>query len=298
MSEQPSESVIRKIQKLLAHSKGKGTTEEEASTAMDMATELLAKYNLDMAIIDKAVVEGGTVTAPEKREKTKIDRSAMYKWQQELCRRIASANFCWYWAQEVLEPKGKPDQYGYQPKRKVKRHVILGREANVVAVQMMYEYLVETLEDILPYPHVERLSRSAVSWREGAAERLAERVEAKAYAMRNPDTNATAAVKETGVMLRSVVQSEYAANYDSLYGVDAYAKAIARQEAYKLEQANKPKVELTAAELAKQEKANQKYWKQQERQRQQELDRRDHDAYRAGRVVGGEISLQDRLEGK
>lgn len=297
MSEQPSNDIIRKIQKLLALGK-RGGTEAEASAAMDLAQELLAKYNLDMAIIDKAVVEGGTVAAPEKREKTKIDRSAMYKWQQSLCRRIAESNYCWYWVQEVREPKGKPDKYGYQDTRKVKRHVILGREANVVAVQMMYEYLAETLEDILPYPHVERLSRSALSWREGAAERLAERIEAKAYAMRNPAKDTTAEVKETGLMLRSVAQSEYVANYDAQYGEGAHARAIARHEAYKVAEASKPKVELTAAEKAKQERANQKYWKQQERQHQQELDRRDHTAYRAGRVAGNEISLQDRLEGK
>lgn len=296
MAEQPNDSVIRKIQKLLALGK-RGGTEAEASTAMDMAQELLAKYNLDMAIIDKAVVEGGTVAAPEKREKTKIDRSAMYKWQQSLCRRIAEANYCWYWVQEVREPVGKPKD-GYQKFRMVKRHLILGREANVAAVTFMYEYLVETLEDILPYPHVERLSRSAISWREGAAERLAERIEAKAYAMRNPDKEASTTVKETGLMLRSVVQSEYAANYDSLYGVNAYANAVARQEVRKAEEAAKPKVEPTAAQIAAAEKANQKYWKQRERQRQQELERRDHTAYRAGRVVGNEISLQDRLEGK
>lgn len=295
MSEQPNESVIRKIQKLLALGK-RGGTEAEASAATDMAMELLAKYNLDMAIIDKAVVEGGTVVAPEKREKSKIDRSAMYKWQQSLCRRIAESNYCWYWAQDIREPKGKPKN-GWQDYRTVKRHVILGREANVTAVTFMYEYLVETLESLLPYPHVERLSRSAISWREGAAERLAERIEAKAYAMRNPKVDATDTVKETGMMLRSVAQTEYAANYDAQYGVDAYAKAIARHEAYKVAEAAKPKVELTEAEKAKQEKANQKYWKQQERQRQQELDRRDHTAYRAGRVVGNEISLQDRLKG-
>ena len=177
----------------------------------------------------------------------------------------------------------------------MKRHVILGREANVVAVQMMFNYLVETLEDILPFAQTSRLSRSAISWREGAAERLGERIQKKAYEMQHPKQEATASTQKMGVMLRSVVQSEYEANYDALYGAGSYAAAQARYEAEKASRVNTPKKEETAAEKAKREKDSERFWEKMRRERQRENERRDHSAFNAGREVGDKISLQDRL---
>ena len=287
-----NDNIVRKIQKLLALGK-RGGTEAEASAAMDMVQELLVKYNLDLAVVEAAAVEGGTVQAKEKREQTKLDRSAMYKWTQQLCRQIAEANFCFYWTQEVTERYGKADEYGFQKRRQVKRHVILGREANVVAVKMMYEYLADTLEALMPYPQTERLSRSAISWREGAAERLAERIRAKADQMRNPEKHGKTETKSTGLVLRTLAQAEYRSNYDACCGEGAYDKAMMRREEAKQEE--KP---LTAAEKAKQEKQNKKWWERYQREQQAAYDRRDHAAYRAGRVVGDAISLQDRLESK
>ena len=47
---------------------------------MEKAQELLAKYNLDLAIVEDSPVAGGTVTIKEKRERTKLDRTALYQW--------------------------------------------------------------------------------------------------------------------------------------------------------------------------------------------------------------------------
>ena len=198
----PNETIIRKIQKLLALGK-RGGTEAEASAAMDMAQDLLAKYNLDLALVENTAVEGGTVVVEEKREKTKVDRSAMYGWQRDLMKRIAESNFCWYWTMDCREPKGKPDASGYQEYKSVKRHVILGRETNVAAVRFMYEYLAETLEALMPFPSKDRLSRSAISWREGASERLAERIEAKAREMKRSEeeTKTSTGTQKMGLVL-------------------------------------------------------------------------------------------------
>ena len=143
MAEKVNDSIIRRIQKLLALGKGRGATEGEASNAMDMAMDLLAKYNLDMAVIQETAVAGGTVVAKEKREKSKINKSAMYGWQKDLCRVIAECNYCWHWVQEVKESYNTRQGEAF---RYVKRHVILGSEVNAVAVTILYEYLVETLE--------------------------------------------------------------------------------------------------------------------------------------------------------
>lgn len=283
-----NDNIIRKIQKLLALGQ-RGGTEAEASAAMAMAQELLAKYNLDMAVIQNAAVEGGTVVAKEKRERTKINKSAMYKWQQELCRVIADCNFCYYWPQEFMEPY----QSKHGPKyRNVKRHMIVGKEVNVVAVTIMYEYLAEIMEELLPYPNAERLSRSAMSWREGCAERLMYRIRVKFREMQDASDAAMKQSGKMGLVLRSVYLQEYEANYDALCGEGSYAQAVKQyQEAKKA-----PKKELTAAEKAKQEKADARNQKKAQREFDRRMAARDRDAYYAGCEAGNSISLHDRLK--
>jgi hypothetical protein len=274
---------------------------------MSKAQELLAKYNLDMAVIEATAVEGGTVAVKEKRERTKIDRSAMYKWQRDLCRAISESNFCWYWTVDDLEDEERVSN-GRSYRHRVKRHVILGKESNVIAVTYMYGWLADTIESLLPYKGAQRNSKSAVSWKEGCAERLAERIKAKAYRMQHPEEQEAQAAQSTGLMLRSLVQNEWAANYDSCCGEGAYALMIERDRQNKEEaEAAKaaPKVELTEEEKAeqekerkKQDKQNKKWWERFHQQQERELARKDMDAYNAGKRVGETISLADKLETK
>lgn len=291
----PSESIIRKIQHLLNLS-SKASNEHEAALAMSKAQELLAKYNLDMAVVEATAVEGGTVAQKEKREQTKIDRSAMYKWQRDLCRAIAESNFCWYWTVEGLEDHERVSN-GRSYRHKVKRHVVLGKESNVLAVTYMYGWLADTIESILPYSGKDRNGKSAVSWREGCADRLAQRIRNKAYRMQNPEEQ-TQEAKSTGLMLRSVVQSEYAANYDAICGEgswDRYQKARAEEEAKRKAE---PEPEKTEAQKEKERKEQEKWWKRYQKQQQREHDKRDHEAYAAGKAAGNNISLADKLEAK
>ena len=286
MSEQPNDAVIRRIQKLLALGNGKGATEAEASNAMDMAQELLAKYNLDMAVIQEMAVAGGTVVVKEKREKTKINKSAMYKWQQDLCRAIADCNFCYYWAQDFKEAYVSK---GVQKTRVIKRHMVVGREVNVIAVTRMYEYLAEILENLLPYPNTERLSRSAISWREGCADRLIFRIQKRFRDLH--DASEVNKATTGGLVLRSVYLKEYEANYDAICGEGSYASTVKRYE----ESKNTPVKELSEAEKAKQEKEDARWRKKAQKERQDAFDKRDHSAYAAGREVGNNISLNDRI---
>jgi len=63
------------------------------------------------------------------------------------------------------------------------KHLYIGRKGNVITAQMMFRYLTQTIEDmVLPALGIDnskRLSRSAMSWKEGCADRLCERLAAK-----------------------------------------------------------------------------------------------------------------------
>lgn len=175
----PSEMdrVIAKIQKLLLKTKdGSGTSEAEAESAMRVAQDLMSKYNLDMAVIEAAA---GPAGPRAERVKEEMPGSARFKWQRQLAKYVAEANFCYHLLKcesRVVDSRGT--HYGrlhhsYQ-------HVFVGRKANVITAQLLYRYLTETIEGNVPLDDPsKRFSRSAISWREGCADRLCERLAAR-----------------------------------------------------------------------------------------------------------------------
>lgn len=210
-------SIIARIQKLL--SLANSPNEAEAALAMARAQELLAKHNLDFALVQDTYVAGGTKDAPEeKREKTKVtNRSAKYHWQRELWATLCESNFCWHWIVDIFAVNCT---HGHQSRVRVKRHMILGRESNVIAVRLMGEYLEDTMERMLPYANSERHSRSAISWKRGVAHRLIERLIAEAERRKKEsDKNAAGT---TAVALRSVYDREHEMNHDAIYGKGHY----------------------------------------------------------------------------
>lgn len=294
MSEaQPSQDIIRKIQALLNLGK-RATNENEAALAMSRAQELLAKYNLDMAVIEATAADGGAAQPKEKREQTKIDHSAMYKWQRNLCRAMAEASFCFYWTLEDLEAEERVSN-GRSYRHKVKRHVILGKESNVLAVKFMYGWLVDAIESLSPYQGPQRNSRSGISWKEGCAARLIERIRDKAYRMRQDETKVEGQAKSTGFMLRTFEQSEYELNYDAVCGAGAYAKAKQRQAEDEARRAQEPTKEKSPEEIEKQKKESERWWNKYNKQKEREASRRDPEAYRLGQQAGNDISLEDKL---
>jgi len=71
----------------------------------------------------------------------------MYRWQRDLWEAIAEANFCWHWVVEKRVPhRRKKDKLVT-----AKRHMLLGRESNVLAVRLMGEYLCGTLRYAITY---------------------------------------------------------------------------------------------------------------------------------------------------
>src|ERR1035437_5475168 len=216
MENVPSESVIRKIQNLLELAKHQSANENEAATAMVLAQQLLARYNLELQTVMGTKVANGASTVEEKRAKNETKYRAAYAWQRSLWRVLADTNFCVQWITVGEDHYAPSKNYPYGRTIKGDRIVLLGKENNVKTVQMMGEYLIDTINRLLPYPSSEHMSRSAHSWREGCVDRLAERMEAKFEAMKQEDSAHDSAgytaAPGTALVVRSIYEAEQVAN--------------------------------------------------------------------------------------
>ncbi len=212
------DKVIARIQKILSRaSTTSGTTEAEADTALKMAQELAMKHNLDLAAIEASGAASNS-NAPAERVKDELKGRAMYKWQRQLAKFVAEANFCYHVIQERSEwiksyyklHTETVKDYGLDVKdftstitqdeywdltdsrhrncyqqvdgryKKSHKHIFVGRKGNVITAQLMFQYLTQTIEDNVPVANnAQRLSRSAVSWKEGCSDRLCERLSAR-----------------------------------------------------------------------------------------------------------------------
>lgn len=162
-----SNKLIDRLKKLLALAKDTRGNENEAAAAMEKVQALLAEYNLTMADLES---QGGKDESG-RRSQDKYEKSAMYEYQRGLMKAVAEAHYCLYWTGARIDYRGK---------RPVKRfyHVLVGREANVISARLMFEYLNTTIEKLSTERYTSRgnLSRSAISWKEGCASRLEERL--------------------------------------------------------------------------------------------------------------------------
>lgn len=317
MPEQPNEDIVRKIQKMLSLATGGNNSEQEAAAAMAMAQKMLARYNLDYHTVQAAQVAGGTNVVEEKREKNQMEYGAMYQWQRDLWACIAEVNFCWHWVGSVYGPS----RHKASLMVRSKKHMVLGRQTNVLSVRLMGEYLCDTLERVLPYPNRERLSRSALSWRSGAADRLMERLREQ---YRQSQNQPAADGPTTALTLVDVAKREEAANYDARWGVGSWAAKLADDAEW---EAGK---EERAAEAAKRRADEEREWleylqketpdqkkqrerleekeyikaaRQRGRERQRwaneqyrEARKTDHSAYAAGVRTAENISLNRQVE--
>lgn len=225
------ENIARRIQKLLALA-GNNTNENEATAAAEKAMALAAEHGLELAQLE--VKAETNVTPGGKREKRSHDRAAMYKYQQTLMRAVAETHFCVYMINEVTAMScGKM--------RKVKRHVLLGRDVNVQLVTMLYDYLADTMDRLLPWQGMEKRGKQALLWLEGCADRLAFRLNAKRREMerdskrRAQEAAARAkhpgsAPSENALVLSDVYSSEDDYNIDFQYGYEPGTTARRRAQ--------------------------------------------------------------------
>jgi hypothetical protein len=324
------ESIIRRIQKLFNMANNAAGNEEQASSALAKAHELLMAHNLSLAVVQDTVVKGGvqngTAVTEEVRKPVTIKRSAMYKWQRRMWGTLAHVNHCFHWVHDVKDGNHKSRwDDGYKTARWVKRHVILGRESNVIVVNLMGEYLCDTIERLCPYAPVDRLSRAAVSWREGVADRLTERLvdqQEQEEADNRPPCPESPGLKKKwmaqyatmALALKDVRKTEYEANYDAVRGEGAYKKS---QEARKVSAVEAERIQQERIEFLQNESPSDKRkreaeeerrrirsnveaersYRRQERERLDDAARTDWRAYDKGKKVGDGISLTTQVGG-
>ena len=292
-----NETIIRKIQKLLELGARVKGNEEEAARAMELAQNLMAKHNLDVAVVRETAVAGGTVPMEAEREKKRINRSAQYDWQKSLWKTIADCNFCWHYVTTFDEQDGQ-NRSGYPKYKRVKRHVIIGTVENVTMVHMMGDYLCDTIERLLPYTdNRERLSRDAISWRAGCAKRLEHRIlkqrveRQEMHSDNSPGTGLAIRVKD-------IETSEYKANYDFMYGKGAY-KRMFEDKKEPIEEVVVEVVAETPTEQrkrqAREERDRERWYNQQQRQRERDARKYNNAVFSEGYREGGNISLDNQV---
>lgn len=221
---QPDEKLIRKIEALL---NVKGCTEAEAESRLAKAQELLEKYNLDMASI------GGTPTQNKRNDKK--TKGGLYSWQRNLWKAVAELNFCHY-----LSIKGLQRGSTYE-------HRLIGSHGNVIATEVMANYLQETIEKLAQtwakesgYKSV--FVRDAIAYREGMTNRVAYKLRARRDKVLEEERKATEERKQreaasgqassaTALTLVEYISSEQDFNNDYLNNWELGTTARNRHEA-------------------------------------------------------------------
>lgn len=300
------ETLIRRIQKLLALTES--PNENEAQAAAAKVQTLLATYGLEMAEVNAHKTKAGTL-APEgfePRKRDSLQSSAMYSYQQQLMRSIAANNFCYY----MLTERSKEDPRAKGGYRMVKTHTLIGSHLNVTVATMLYEYLIQTMDRLLPWQGMEKRGKEALLWLAGCSDRLQDRL----YHLRvqqEREQAEQAAQRSDGkslVTLREVRSTENDLNRDFLYGQKpgTHAANRAKWEAQKAEfaqsvatQAEEVKAETAAQKRKREERQarqEQRWREQSEKRWEKDYSKRSSAAYRAGSQAGEDIGLDRQID--
>lgn len=303
---------IEQVEKLLRLA-GKNQNENEAAAATAKAQELLAKYNLDMSI-----VEQNSGASSGKREDTKFE-GGLYHYQRDVWEAVAELNFCMYWNQyKWNKDKPKSRRYpmggGY-----VFQHRVVGRTVNVVATRGMADYLLGAIERLtrerFPEPS-QFFTRRANSFREGLAETVIGKIYERRQHLLKEDLKKERDAKRaaeklqregvstaTGLTLSTLRKSEEDANTDFLYGEGTSAKWAA-EEAKRAAAKEKRDREYTAWAKAHPEEAAAKEAERRKERRRggwgrasyRDSKERDYGAYYEGQDKGKAISIDPQTE--
>ncbi len=347
-------SVIGKVEKLLRLA-GKNPNEAEAAAASAKAMELLEAYSLDMSTVEKNSGDAGKRTEEKliggfyEFERDLWARIAelnfCWYWSQHtrvwVTKRDEKAYDLLAAAHGVRED-GKPkyptwEMQALSKKKKLKnQHRLVGRVVNVKSTIAMAGYILGAVERLTRERLAVRVhwdptsqfktqaqamnaqlwSRWAVSYREGIAQRVAE----KLYDRRQSILAEEKARKEeahrrmseaaggTALTLADVREAEEQGNYDFLYGEGAWARQQAEIRRSRAERAQKQAVaeaEYTAWAAAHPEEARKEEAKREKEARKRSArsyrpkaeKARDWGAYRAGYEAGDKIGLDVQAEG-
>lgn len=262
------DKLLARIQKLLALANHPGTGEAEAANAAARIQDILAEHNLSMAEV-ASHAERGRASGPavdEARAKTQHDKAAMYRYQRHLMQALAKNNFCMHFLEKTWkrDARGRRmhffEGYGYVNARYIDCHYLLGRQVNVVTTQITYDYLVETMDRLLPYQGMDKRGKDALLWLDGCTTRLIERLDEQ-RTKREEESREKAAQEATRqkhpayagngtalVVLSDVYGSEADLNHDALYGLEPGTTARRKREQAELNQLRHDRMEARAAE--------------------------------------------------
>lgn len=210
--------VLARLKKMLHLANHGSATEGEANNAAEIAQKIMLEHNISMAMVDSHS------DAPEgsARKKSVDEGNAKYAYQRELMAACAEVNFVY---QET--------NWNYRGTyKRATGYTLIGREANVVAAKLLFEYLFKTIERLgIDYVGNATLVSGIAgsSFMEGCSNRLSERLrerhrqqmaeqaraarEANAAA-RHPASSGTALV----VVMDDYAQSEEDRNNDMRLG--------------------------------------------------------------------------------
>lgn len=310
------DKVIEQIQKLL-NLAARNPNEFEAASAASKAQELLTRYNLDTAAVEKA--SGGS----GKREQLEVE-GGFYRYQRELWKAIAALNFCWHWTQDKYVKFEKPRmtaRAGYRTGKTYKRHVLIGRTVNVRTTIGMAQYLESVIERLtrerIQADERHRLGNWAVSYRKGIADRIMEKVEDRRTQMEADEAARLRAAQHeaersgtstaTALTIADVKTSEYIGNYDFQHGEGSWVKKKMQEaEAQKRRQEAEESYTRWAAanpveakaKADKEEEESRKYWSKRSRWRgdSTERDNRDMSAYYSGYDAAKNVSIDPQMD--
>lgn len=302
---------IEQVEKLLRLA-GKNQNENEAAAATAKAQELLAKYNLDMSI-----VEQNSGTSSGKREDTKFE-GGLYHYQRDVWEAVAELNFCMYWNMYAYDKakteKRRRPSYTFQ-------HRVVGRTVNVVATRGMADYLLGAIERLtrerFPEPS-QFFTRRANSFREGLAETVIGKIYDRRRHLLKADLKAERDAKRaaeklqregvstaTTLTLSTLRKSEEDANTDFLYGEGTSAR-WAQEEAERAEAKRIRDEQYTAWARANPEEARKEEEERRKARRAGGYGRasyrdtkgRDYGAYYEGQDKGKAISIDPQAESR
>lgn len=300
---------IEKVKKLMALAAG-NANENEAAAATERANFILAQMNLSM---EELKASSGQDTGGRKKDRLV---GGFYQHERDMWKAIAELNFCFYATVKVHydEETAKRERRKY-----AHHHQLIGRSVNILATQLMADYLLQTLERLTreycdlerPFEKWHPRSSTAISFRKGAAIRLIEKINARRGEIileeRRKEREAAEAAKASGTsrtvgaltVISNIIKSEYQANFDFKYGEGAYQRSLERSARYaeeerQLQEAHDKRYASDPA-YKKQYDREQAKWERKYSRRSQPRFNGDSKALTAGYRAAGSVSLDSQI---
>ena len=223
MTQQTNETFLRRAKKLLALAHDGAATEAEAALAAEKLQALLQDRGLTMAQV------GATSTEPDDRKVEKTDRGA-FGPQHSIMEVLAENNFCLHRTVRVKSTDPRAEHTGWR----TKKHMLVGRAINVDATLMMYDYLVEAMERCAADAGFAKRSQDRNFYLTGMVSRIVDRlVEKRRQRERESQAAARPRCNGTGreLVLTDVYGSESDLNNDALNNFPAGTTAANRRKA-------------------------------------------------------------------